>query len=367
MVELKLNIMTTYKIATILINYKEYANKYLGDCWASLEKIKLATDDWQIDHTIFIVDNQSDEDTYQTLQTMAPTARLIRNATNDGFAKGNNDAIAMAMAEGCDFVWVLNMDTIIEPDSLVELLKLMINNQKIGAAQSLLRLWPDQALVNSLGNSTHFLGYGYCLGYRQPMSQLNLDELNNQPIAYPSGASVLFRLTALRQVGLFDETFWMYNEDQDLGWRLWLAGWDCRLSAYSQIYHKYEFSRSSGKYYWLDRNRLLSSWKNYHWLTIIVLLPALLISDLVLAFVFWRAGRLKHKLKAWWYFINPLNWLKLIKTRHQSQRLRRVTDRSIIKTFSGRILFQEVDSPIVRVGNWFLNLYWQVIKLIIVW
>ncbi|MDD4475922.1 MAG: hypothetical protein PHV95_09090, partial [Eubacteriales bacterium] len=40
---------------------------------------------------------------------------------------------------------------------------------------------------------------------------------------------------------------------------LWLAGWDCCLSAYSQIYHKYEFSRSSGKYYWLDRNRLLSS------------------------------------------------------------------------------------------------------------
>jgi len=359
--------MTTYKIATILINYQDYANKYLADCWASLEKLNLATDDWQIDHTIFIVDNQSDDKTYQTLQTMAPTARLIRNATNDGFAKGNNDAIAIAMAEGCDFVWVLNMDTIVEPDSLIELVKPMLVNQKLGAAQSLMRLWPDQDLINSSGNATHFLGYGYCLDYRKPVAELNLTAIDGQAIAYPSGAAVLFRLSALRQVGLFDETFWMYNEDQDLGWRLWLAGWDCRLAAHSQIYHKYQFSRSSSKYYWLDRNRLLSGWKNYHWLTIIVLLPALLSSDLILAIMSWRAGRLKHKLNAWWYFINPLHWPMLLKSRWQSQRLRRRPDRQIIKIFSGRILFQEVDSQTVRWGNWFLNFYWQVIKLIIIW
>jgi len=81
----------------------------------------------------------------------------------------------------------------------------------------------------------------------------------------------------------------------------------------------------------------------------------------------WRAGRLKHKLNAWWYFINPLHWPMLLKSRWQSQRLRRRPDRQIVNIFSGRILFQEVDSQTVRLGNWFLNLYWQVIKLIIVW
>jgi len=53
--------------------------------------------------------------------------------------------------------------------------------------------------------------------------------------------------------------------------------------------------------------------------------------------------------------------------RIRTQRLRQVRDHHVIKTFSGRILFQEVDSLLVRVGNWGLNLYWQIIKLIIIW
>jgi len=359
--------MMNYKIAIIIINYKDYANKYLADCWESLSRLNLITPDWQIEATTFIVDNQSDEASYTTLQTMAPTAYIIRNTNNDGFAKGNNDALALAMSWGYDFGWVLNMDTIVEPDSLIELVKLMISHPKIGGAQSLLKWWPDKDLVNSLGNVTHFLGYGYCNGYKKRVAELNLDELNGQPISYPSGASVLFRLSALRQVGLFDETFWMYNEDQDLGWRLWLAGWECRLAAYSMVYHKYEFSRSVSKYYWLDRNRLLSAWKNYHFLTLLVLLPALLLSEIVLVVVYCCSGRLIYKLKAWWYFFNPLHWPSLFKARIRSQRLRQVRDHLVIKTFSGRILFQEVDSPLVRVGNWGLNLYWQIIKLIIIW
>ena len=359
--------MMSYKTAIIIINYKDYANKYLADCWESLLQLHLTTDEWQIETTTFIVDNQSDDTTYATLQTMAPTAHIVRNANNDGFAKGNNDVLALAMSQGYDFAWVLNMDTIVEPDSLVELVKLMIRNPKIGGVQSLLKLWPDKDLVNSLGNVTHFLGYGYCDGYKKKVAELNLDKLNGQPISYPSGASVLFRLSALRQVGLFDETFWMYNEDQDLGWRLWLAGWECQLASYSVVYHKYEFSRSASKYYWLDRNRLLSAWKNYHLLTILVLLPALLLSELVLAGIFRRNGRLSYKLQAWWYFFNPLHWPNLMAMRIRTQRLRQVRDHHVIKTFSGRILFQEVDSLLVRVGNWGLNLYWQIIKLIIIW
>ena len=133
------------------------------------------------------------------------------------------------------------------------------------------------------------------------------------------------------------------------------------------MYHKYEFSRSASKYYWLDRNRLLSAWKNYHLLTLLVLLPALLLSELVLAVIFRRNGRLSYKLKAWWYFLNPLHWPNLIVMRIRAQRLRQARDHCVIKTFSGRILFQEVDSFLVRVGNWGLNLYWQIIKLIIIW
>ena len=78
----------------------------------------------------------------------------------------------------------------------------------------------------------------------------------------------------LKEVGLFDEEMWMYNEDQDLGWRVWLAGYKCVLAWDAVIYHKYEFSRSISKYYWMDRNRNLSIFKNYHFLTLILIFPA---------------------------------------------------------------------------------------------
>jgi len=96
-------------------------------------------------------------------------------------------------------------------------------------------------------------------------------------------------------------------------------------------------------------------------------LPALLLSELVLAVIFRRNGRLSYKLQAWWYFFNPLHWPNLMAMRIRTQRLRQVRDHHVIKTFSGRILFQEVDSLLVRVGNFGLNLYWQIIKLIIIW
>ncbi|HQB50957.1 MAG TPA: glycosyltransferase family 2 protein [bacterium] len=359
----------TYRVAIILINYHDYAKKYLGDCWASLQQLQLVTTDFSVEKQIFIVDNDSSSDSWNYLKEKAPEARLLANQGNDGFAKGNNDALAIALAEGFDFAWVLNMDTIVAENSLLELIKVANDYPKAGAVQSLLNLWPERDLVNSLGNATHFLGYGYCLGYRQKISELDLDFLNGQIIAYPSGASVLFKLSALRQVGLFDETFWMYNEDQDLGWRLWLAGWECRLASASEVSHKYEFGRSITKYYWLDRNRILAAWKNYHWLTIILLLPVLVASDLVLAYLAWRDGRLKQKLQAWWFFLNPLNWWRLLKLRAQAQRLRSRSDRQIVKTFVGKISFQEVgfETRLIASGNWCLNLYWQIVKSIIFW
>jgi hypothetical protein len=63
----------------------------------------------------------------------------------------------------------------------------------------------------------------------------------------------------------------------------------------------------------------------------------------------------------------PSTWLYLLKARGESQKLRQITDQEIIKLFSGKILYQELDSPIVRFGNVILNTYWQLAKRIITW
>lgn len=349
------------KVAIIVSpNWRDYAEKYLADCLASLR-----SQDYLGPTKLWLIDNETSAESYDFLRQAAPEAEIIANAANDGFAKGNNDALKLALEQGYDYCWLVNMDTISESHCLSALVEAAEAWPQAGAVQARLMLWPEQAKINSLGNITHYLGFGYSGHYLE--SYQPSVETQPQKINYPSGAGVLLSVAALRQVGLFDEEMWMYNEDQDLGWRLWLAGYICYLAPRAVIYHKYSFSRSIAKYYWMDRNRLLAAWKNYHCLTLLLLLPAGLLMELGLLLTAARGGWLKEKLKVYAYFFHLKTWRYLFTARRASQRLRRCPDREIIKNFSGRILFQEVDSPLVRLGNIFFNAYWQIVKHLIFW
>ena len=257
------------------------------------------------------------------------------------------------------------MDTVVEKDCLKKIVEAIETDKAIGAVQARLMLCPNTEKINSLGNITHFLGFGYCRGYNQNLSQEKFNDLSD--ICYPSGAAVLLRPEALRQVGLFDEEFWMYNEDQDLGWRLSLAGWRSVLAADAVVYHKYKFSKAVSRYYWLDRNRLLSIFKNYRLATLILIFPAWLVMEIGLLFFSLSQGWFKEKLKVYAYFLRPTTWRYLVQARRRSQILRQVSDRQIIKLFSGKILYQEIDSVYLRIANIFFNIYWTIAKIIILW
>jgi GT2 family glycosyltransferase len=181
-------------------------------------------------------------------------------------------------------------------------------------------------------------------------------------ICYPSGAAVLFRAEVLQKVGLFDEEFWMYNEDQDMGWRIWLAGYKCVLAPEAVVYHKYEFSRSIEKYYWMDRNRILAMLKNYHWLSLIFILPAFIMMEIgLLLFSF------KGKIKVWRYFLSVKNWRYIICARQASQNLRKIKDRDIVKMFSGKIWYQEIGDWKLSIVNPIFSAYWKLVKTVIFW
>ncbi|KKR13666.1 MAG: hypothetical protein UT42_C0042G0006 [Candidatus Falkowbacteria bacterium GW2011_GWA2_39_24] len=346
------------KVAIIISpNWADYAQKYLADCLTSLSQQNFAGQS-----KLFLVDNATTAESYNYLRTLAPTAEIISNQNNDGFAKGNNDAMRQALAQGYDYIFLINMDTIVDSHCLQALVDYLVKYPEAGAVQVRIMLWPETDKVNSLGNTTHFLGFGYCLGYQQSYQPVGLKE-----IAYPSGAGVMLRATALQQVGLFDEELWMYNEDQDLGWRLWLAGYKCLLAESAIVYHKYSFSKSISKYYWMDRNRLINIFKNYRLATLILIIPALLVMELGLLLFAVKGGWLKEKIRVYSYFLNKQNWQYLRQARQQSQALRRVPDREIVRLFSGQILYQEIDSIFLRLANIFFGLYWQIIKLLLFW
>ena len=346
-------------VAVILVNYRDYARQYLADCLASVR-----TQTGAPPIRLYIVDNATTEESETFLKNAAPEAELILNRANDGFAKGNNDGLRRALAEGADYCILFNMDTVIEGHCVAHLVRKAEADPAIGAVQARLMLWGEKERVNSLGNRTHFLGFGYCSGYR---SRYKPDAPAAEDIGYPSGAAVLLTRELLQTIGLFDETYWMYNEDQDLGWRAQLAGYRIVLAAEAVVWHKYAFQRLASKYYWMDRNRILSILKNYRWGTLLLIAPAFWVMELGVLFFAFRQGWVREKFKVWGYFLSPAHWVVLLRERRRVQRLRKRTDREITRDFSGSIWYAEIDSPALRWVNPLFAGYWRCVRALLWW
>lgn len=355
------------KVAIIISpNWKDYAKKYLSACVKSI---------WQQDYPgemkIFLTDNETSPESFRYLSETVPEAELILNKYNDGFAKGNNDAMRLALSQGFDYIVLFNMDTEIESSCVSELVKVLGNDKSsedgknlIGAVQPRIMLYSDRNKINSLGNSTHFLGFGYCESYRQEYTEQNAPI---HDIAYFSGAGIMFRAEVLKEIGLFDEEYWMYNEDQELGWRLWLAGFRCVLAPSAVLYHKYEFAKSIKQFYYLDRNRILAILECYHPLTLILIFPAFVAMEIGLILFSLKSGWFKEKMKVWQYFLKISSWIYIVRARRRNQALRKVKDRYIIPLISGRIWYQETDDWKLRFINPIFEFYWKIVRKLIVW
>jgi len=355
------------KVGIILVNYKDYATRFLQDCRDSLRAQNYS------DFQVYLVDNATSAESKKYLQENYAEAKIIANINNDGFAKGNNDGMKMALADGCEYIFLLNMDTVVAPNALAEMIKVVEADEKIGAVQARLMLWEKKNIINSIGNITHFLGFGYSVGYGKewkgqtttPKPLLGKKGGTVPKIFYPSGAAVLFKKAALVEVGLFDEEYWMYNEDQELGWRLLLAGWKNILAPDAVVYHKYEFSRSISKYYWMDRNRILAILECYDILTLILIAPAFLIMELGLVLFSLQNGLFNEKLKVWNYFLTAKNWQYIKTARARNQKLRKIKDRAIAKLISGKIWYQEIGDWKLRLINPIFNAYWVLVWVVL--
>ena len=193
------------KIGIILINYKDYAKRFLEDCRDSMRLLDYPREKF----VVYIVDNATSPETQQYLHDTWPEAVVIPNEKNSGWGGGNNIGIARAFVDECQDVVLSNMDVIVEKEWLKELVKgaysdvapspqpspvgrgglekspLLLGEgqgegKSIGIVQSKLLLHPvgpdGVQRINSLGNQIHFLGFGYCQGYGEAVIPLRHSE-----------------------------------------------------------------------------------------------------------------------------------------------------------------------------------------------
>ncbi len=348
----------TNKILIVIPVYNG-VERFLDDCLSSLQGINFPSESFDV----LAIDDLSADNSAEYIKEHWPKTIVIKNENNLGFAKSNNVGLQYAIDNGYEYVYLLNQDTGVDQNFLSEAIGVMNSDVKIGAVQSKLMLFYDREKINSWGNEIHFLGFAYAGGYKVKDFDLPVRE-----IAYPSGACVLIKTSALKYVGFFNEEFYMYHEDVDLGWRLWLAGYSCVLAPKSIVYHKYEFSRSIKKFYFMERNRYLVVLQNYKSLTLLLLAPAMILMDLMMFVYSFYGGWWRQEIDVYKYFFRTNSMVKLAKTRHEVQKMRRVSDREIIKRFTGKIDFQDFNNPIlIYLVNPFFSFYLRLIKFFIWW
>jgi GT2 family glycosyltransferase len=187
----------------------------------------------------FVVDNASADGSAAMVRERFPWVRLIENAENVGFARANNQAIRLATGR---YLLLLNSDTVLHPGALAALTGFMETHPGAGAAGGRL-LNPDGSLQESctpmLTPEREFWRLLFLdpLWPRASYSMRRWHTASPRPVEVIKGACLLLRRQALDEVGLLDESYFLYTEEVDLCYRLAQAGWTCWWAPAAVVTH----------------------------------------------------------------------------------------------------------------------------------
>jgi GT2 family glycosyltransferase len=253
-------------VSVIILNWNGYQDTI--ECLESILKLEYAN------YRIVVCDNDSADGSLEQIESWCKDRQidlehpdnsnkymtLIQTGKNLGFAGGNNVGIRQALLDReCKYVWILNNDTIVEPNALSALVSKCDLDSNIGICGSKLIYHHDRSKVQAWGGGRYnkWSGISQHIGAHQP-SNLDIDiESIEQNIDYIIGASMLVSRSFLETIGLMNEEYFLYFEELD-----WIARAGDRYSlGYchdSIVYHKE--GASTG----LNASQSGSSMTDYH-------------------------------------------------------------------------------------------------------
>jgi len=299
---------------------------------------------------VLVIDNDPDRSTASASAAWKgdERVRLIHSGSNLGYAAACNLAAAQA---GGDWLFFLNPDAQADPDCIGLLLAAADSRTGLVGAQVLL---PD-GRTNAGDNPLHINGIAWAGRYGEPRENGAV-----RRVAAVSGAALLARTGAYRAIGGVCEWFFMYYEDTDLCWRMRLAGWEVRFCPEAVVWHDYRFDKGAAKWYRLERNRQWSVLSNYSALSLMLLAPLLLGTELAVAAIAMRGAWVGELVRAWGSTVRALP--ELLKWRRRVQASRRARDSELLELMVARFQTPLLDSPLVHRVNR-LNVLYRAVLL----
>jgi GT2 family glycosyltransferase len=244
-------LIATVAVPTLL------ADESLRECIAGLRAQS------RKDFEIIVIDNSGRD---LASQLALQGIRIIAMPGNVGFGAAINRAFEQSSAP---FLITLNDDAVPCPGWLAALVEAAESDPKVGMCASQVRL--DGETLDSAGMLIYGDGSSKQRGHGEPAAK----HASQEEVLFPSASAALYRRFMLHQTGLFDEHFFLYCEDTDLGLRARRAGWRCLYVPDAVVEHRYSHSAgrvSSLKAYYVERNRIFVAMKNFP-LRMLLVLP----------------------------------------------------------------------------------------------
>ena len=274
------------------------------------------------DLEVILVDNGSTDGSQTLVTEHYPNVRLIALERNLGLTGGNNAGFRAAHGE---VLISLNNDTEAAPCFVEALMDALAGHPEAGMAAAKMRLFDRRDVLHSAGD-----GYGVDgIPFNRGVWQRDEGQFDAPGWIFGGcGGAVAYRRTMLDQVGLFDESFFMYCEDVDLNWRAQLAGWRCWYTPQAVVYHK--LSATGGgpiASFYTGRNTLWVIAKNYpgallrRHLGSVLRAQGRITYDALRA---WRGRAARARLRG--QIAGMMGWSRMMKKRRAIQTRRQVTD-----------------------------------------
>jgi GT2 family glycosyltransferase len=239
-----------------------------------------------------------------------------------------------------NYVAVLNPDTTVAADWLQELVLALEGDPSAGLATSKILQMNDPEEISACGLDLHCTGLALARG--KGMSRDTF--MRCEAVPSVSGAAFVIRRNVLETLDGFDEDFFIYMEDVDLSLRARLAGYKVLYVPGSVAYHDYALHFGPKKTLYQERNRYLVLLKSLRWRTLLVLLPALLLAEVVTWGFVLLSDRRNCLNKCRACALVATHWKDTMKKRQRAQALRQVSDRDLVAQCTHQLAYEQTGS-----------------------
>jgi len=246
------------KVIIVVISHNQI--NYSLNCLFSISKLNY------YNYDILFIDNGSRDGTYEVIKSNFPEINLIQLKNNIGAAGGRNLGINFALNRDFDYIFFLDNDAIVEPDTLTELIRVASGNLEIVGVGAITYYFGNPSKIWNFGGRIDWLRGFFIDTHQNKLNECVFDNFNMVD-SFPIGFGII-KCEIIKKIGNIDEKYFIYFEEADWHIRIKRLGYKLAVTPKARIWHKVSSSlgkETSGFYYYRTRNRLLFMIKNAPW------------------------------------------------------------------------------------------------------